>query len=122
MFAGTPVPPGGLDSRRIETELRARLERVREQIAALARPPDQSTGVQFGKRVGDGTTEAISRFVDVGVANDLSAVERRLDRALEKLADGSYGVCDECGTSIGRGRLGVAPESVLCLQCARQSR
>ena len=76
----------------------------------------------FGKRVGDGTTEAISRFNDVGVANDLHAIEERLDRALDKLTEGSYGVCDECGDPIASGRLKVRPESVLCLECARLKR
>jgi DnaK suppressor protein len=121
MFASEP-PPRGSDAEQLETELRARLAAVREQIASLLRPPEQSAGVQFGKRVGDGTTEAISRFNDVGVANDLHAIEERLDRALDKLADGSYGICDECGDPIAPGRLNVRPESVLCLECARLKR
>jgi DnaK suppressor protein len=122
MFAGEQPPSAGLDLGQIETELRARLAGVREQIAELTRPPEQSTGVQFGKRVGDGTTEAISRFTDVGVANDLHAIEERIDRALDKLTEGSYGLCDECGVPIVPGRLRVVPESVLCLECARLTR
>jgi DnaK suppressor protein len=122
MFAGERPPPGGLDVERLETELRARLAAVRQQIASLIRPPEQGAGVQFGKRVGEGTTEAISRFNDVGVANELHAIEERLDRALAKLTDGSYGVCDECGGPIASGRLNVRPESVLCLECARLKR
>src|SRR5438045_1491219 len=122
MFASQESPRGALDAGQLETELRARLAAVRQQIATLIRPPEQSAGVQFGKRVGDGTTEAISRFNDVGVANDLRAIEERLDRALGKLTEGSYGVCDECGDPIASGRLKVRPESVLCLECARLKR
>jgi DnaK suppressor protein len=122
MFAGEQPPSAGLDLGQIETELRARLAGVREQIAELTRPPEQSAGVQFGKRVGDGTTEAISRFTDVGVANDLHAIEKRIVRALDKLTEGSYGLCDECGVPIVPGRLRVVPESVLCLECARLTR
>jgi DnaK suppressor protein len=122
MVAGEGPPSDGLDLERIETELRTRLAEVREQIAELTRPPEQNTGVQFGKRVGDGTTEAISRFTDVGVANDLHAIEERIDGALDKLTEGSYGICEKCGDPIEPGRLRVAPESVLCLECARQKR
>jgi DnaK suppressor protein len=72
--------------------------------------------------VGDGTTEAITRFTDVGVANDLHAIEERIDGALDKLTEDSYGLCDECGVPIAPGRLRAVPESVLCLECARQKR
>ena len=122
MFASERPPPGALDAERLKAELRGHLAAVRQQIASLIRPPEQSAGAQFGKRVGDGTTEAISRFNDVGVVNDLQAIEECLDRALDKLAEGSYGICDECGGPIASGRLEVRPESVLCVECARLKR
>jgi DnaK suppressor protein len=105
----------------LERDLRERLAEVRHQIAALTAPPEQATGAQFGRRVGEGTADAISRFNDVGIANDLHAIEGRLERALEKLAEGSYGTCDECGEPIPRGRLEARPESVLCVECAQRS-
>jgi RNA polymerase-binding transcription factor len=108
------------DRAELERALRGRLAEVRRQIASLTAPPEQAAGVQFGKRVGEGTTEAISRFNDVGVANDLQAIEERLERAIEKLAEGSYGTCDECGAPIAPGRLEARPESVLCVECARR--
>jgi DnaK suppressor protein len=107
------------DPAALDAALRARLAEVREQIAELTKPPQEASGVQFGKRVGDGTTEAISRFTDVGVANDLHAIEERIERALAKLGEGSYGVCDECGKPIAAGRLEAAPESALCIDCAK---
>jgi DnaK suppressor protein len=122
MFSGQQPPPGALDPAELESQLRARRAALHQQIASRLRPPEQGAGVQFGKRVGEGTTEAISRFNDVGVANDLHAIEERLDRALDKLADGSYGSCDGCGGPISPGRLRVRPESVLCLECARLKR
>ena len=112
----------GPDLERIEAGLRARLAEVGEQIGELTKPPEGGAGVQFGKRVGDGTTEAISRFTDVGVANDLDAISDRIERALAKLADGTYGTCDSCGRPIAEGRLRAAPESALCVACARAER
>lgn len=112
----------GLDLEGVEGGLRARLAEVRAQIGELTKPPEEGAGVQFGKRVGDGTTEAISRFTDVGVANDLHAIEERIERALAKLADGTYGICDSCGRPIAEGRLKAAPESALCVECARAER
>jgi DnaK suppressor protein len=41
-----------------------------------------------------------------------------VDRALEKLDDGTYGTCDRCGTDIPQGRLEVHPSATRCVACA----
>lgn len=115
-------PNGDFDLVATERTLRARRAELHERIARLARPPERGTGLQFGKRIGDGTTEAVSRLTDVGVGPSLEASEARVDRALEKLAEGSYGCCDRCGEPISPARLGAAPESVLCIECVRSVR
>lgn len=43
---------------------------------------------------------------------------RLVDLALEKMAEGSYGLCDECGGRIPKGRLEMLPESIYCVRCA----
>ncbi len=108
-----------LDTAEIEGLLRRRLEEIRQRLAELARAPEPGTGIGFGKRIGDGTTEAISRRNEIGVGNSLESSEERLERALAKVEDGSYGVCDRCGGPIAPGRLRAAPESVVCIDCAR---
>ena len=79
-----------------EDEARAAVGVRKAQLAALARPPERGSTVGFGKRIGDGTTEAVSRLTDVGVGGSLELSEARVARALAKLAEGSYGVCDGC--------------------------
>ena len=103
-----------------ETEqlLRDRLEEVQRRLAELAKAPEPGSGIGFGKRIGDGTSEAISRRNDIGVGNSLLVTEEKLIRALAKLEDGTYGRCDHCGGLIAPGRLEVAPESALCIECA----
>jgi DnaK suppressor protein len=108
-----------LDLEDIEHRLRSRLAEIDAQIAELTKPPEAGAGIGFGKRVGDGTTQAIGRFTDVGIANDLQTIKERTERALAKLDEGSYGTCDNCGKPIAPGRLRAAPESALCIECAR---
>jgi DnaK suppressor protein len=43
---------------------------------------------------------------------------RRIDEALRRLDDGSYGECQECGEEIHRGRLEFDPAVPLCIDCA----
>ncbi|HEX4759274.1 MAG TPA: TraR/DksA C4-type zinc finger protein [Thermoleophilaceae bacterium] len=101
-----------------ERLLRSRHAELQERLAALAKPPERGAGVSFGKRVGDGTTEAVARLTDVGVGESLELSDERVQRALEKLDEGSYGACDNCGKPIAEGRLEARPDSVLCIDCA----
>jgi DnaK suppressor protein len=114
------APDDELDLAEIERSLRSHQAEVHEKIGALAAPPERGSGISFGKRVGDGTTEAVSRLNDIGVGNALVVAAERVDRALEKLAEGSYGTCDSCGGPIAPARLRAAPESVRCIDCARR--
>jgi DnaK suppressor protein len=103
----------------VEQRLRSRLDEIEARIADLAKAPEPGAGIGFGKRIGDGTSEAISRRNDIGVGNSLLVTEEKLIRALAKLEEGSYGRCDRCGSAIAPGRLEAAPESALCIDCAR---
>jgi len=40
-----------------------------------------------------------------------------INEALEKIKDGSYGICEECGDKIGPGRLKVMPLARYCVSC-----
>lgn len=109
-----------MDLTKVEEGLRADLASMDAEIAELTKPPQDSGSIAFGKRIGDGTNEAIDRFNSVGVANDIEVIRENTIRALAKLEEGTYGTCDKCGTEIPEGRLHAVPSSVLCIECARK--
>ena len=111
-----------VDLAEVERLLRAREAELAERLALLSKPPERGAGISFGKRIGDGTTEAVSRLTDIGVGPSLETSERRVVRALAKLEEGTYGRCDVCAAPIPPRRLEAAPESVLCIECARRTR
>lgn len=43
----------------------------------------------------------------------------KVDRALERVSERTYGVCESCGKSIPLARLDVLPYVTLCVDCAR---
>lgn len=46
----------------------------------------------------------------------------RIDAALERLADGEYGLCRGCGEPIDPRRLDIDPAVVECVRCAENAR
>lgn len=113
---------GDLDLDEIRRELEARRDSTRERVETLAERPELGAAQGFGKRIGDGTTEAISRLTDIGVGRSLEAGLARTERALAKLDEGTYGTCDECGQAIPPARLRAMPDSALCVACAAAER
>ena len=44
----------------------------------------------------------------------------KIESALERIEDGGYGVCEECGLKIPKKRLNAIPFAVMCVKCASQ--
>jgi RNA polymerase-binding transcription factor len=116
------VASDDLDLDAVRTELKARRDRDRRRLGVLAEHPERGSAVSFGKRIGDGTSEAVSRLTDVGVGESLERGLERTERALTKLDEGTYGICDACGGQISAGRLRAMPDAVLCLGCSASER
>ena len=53
------------------------------------------------------------------LANERDKVAQ-IDRALTRIDDGSYGVCESCGHAIGKMRLMAFPRATLCMSCKQR--
>lgn len=112
-----------MDKRSVRAALEARRGELAAELGRLTEvPKDPMPSVSFGKRVGDGTTEAVERLNKVAAAESLTETARRIDRALEKLAEGSYGICDRCGRRIPEERLEAIPWTAQCVSCSGSRR
>jgi DnaK suppressor protein len=106
-----------LDLVAIRAELEEKRAALLEELGDLtAVPRDPMGNVSFGKRIGEGTTEAVERLNTTGAAKQLAAMLADVDRALAKFDDGTYGICDRCGATIPDERLEARPWSVLCVR------
>ncbi len=99
---------------------RAILERARDELRAqvaelTSAPRDPMAALSFGKRVGEGTSQAVERIAQVDVHRRLDAKLADVERALEKLDEGTYGSCDVCGEPIPPERLDAMPWATRCV-------
>lgn len=106
------------DHEEISRRLVARRAALLVDLENLTRPPTEGSTVNFGKRIGDGTAEAVERLATTATARSIAASIADIDRVLAKIDDGSYGSCDRCGNPIPIERLEARPTSSLCVSCA----
>src|ERR671921_2643887 len=113
---GEPVPNEQLDQQFLENQrerllgLRDELVRIREGMSADEEDLGESEGDQVLDS-GDMSQDMFTREMDASIGEQ---AERRLgevDRALRKIEEGTYGLSDESGEPIPRGRLEAVPEA-----------
>jgi DnaK suppressor protein len=97
--------------------LRAKRAQLREQLDEMSAPTEVGN-ISFGKRVGEGTSQAVDRLSAVPAHAKLLDLLAEVDRALVKVDDGSYGRCDVCDEEIPAGRLEARPWATRCLRHA----
>ena len=110
--------------------LRSRLEdewkHLTEELEALrssARPANERReGSPFGKREEE-ATEALELEKRLALEQEIQDRLTKVERALRKFEEGTYGQCDSCGQSIDPDRLEALPHAALCLSCkAKQAK
>lgn len=99
-------------------ELEGRRRQLSDELTALTRPPEAGANLSFGKRIGEGTTEAVERLTTTAAARSVSRALAEVERALAKLDEGSYGECDVCGEAIPAERMEALPAAARCVRCA----
>ena len=110
--------PGRLAA--VRAGLEGRERRLAEELAAIERqerPADGGSRPQYGKRIGDHTSDALETRRNVAAADTLRLQRAEVQRALAKLDQGSYGRCDGCGGPIGQERLEALPWAAECVTC-----
>lgn len=106
-----------------------RLRRERDDAIAKLRDlgltPEMSAAPRdVGPPVLDeGDAAQATERMDMSLAARQRLAERinRLTAALERLHDGTYGKCEQCGGAIEPARLEAMPEAPMCLACQEQA-
>jgi RNA polymerase-binding protein DksA len=125
--ANPQVPAGTAWSASELAEIRTDLE---HQLADLRAEYDEAIAelndMQQFARDGAGDDQADTGTKTFEREQELSIVHNRLDlltqveRAIERISAGTYGVCEGCGRQIAKARLQAFPSATLCVECKQR--
>jgi DnaK suppressor protein len=114
-------------------DLRARLDEERtelqRQLAGIEEDTFATTQSELSGDVGlddesaDAGTATFEREKDLSIEQNVRDLLAKIDRALKRMDDGVYGVCERCGKPIEKARIKALPYVDLCIKDAKaQSR
>lgn len=111
--------PEKLDQKTIE-RFRKLLLREREQIIGDVKQMDESSkeiGQDGIQDIGDEAATIYNKQILLTLNENERMRLRELDEALDRIENGTYGICEECGEPIGLKRMEVRPVAKYCVPC-----
>jgi RNA polymerase-binding protein DksA len=67
----------------------------------------------------DSATETLDREIEQSLEDNAEHLLASIDAALGRIDDGSYGLCERCGSPIAQQRLEALPYATKCIECKR---
>ena len=111
-------------------ELQARLQQERaelevqlatiEDTSFAATQSDLSGDVGLDDEAADAGTATFEREKDLSIEQNVRDLLQKIDRALKRIEQGSYGFCERCGRPIEKARIKALPYVDLCIKDARE--
>ena len=103
-------------------QVAARLDERAEEIAARRAQLDRSSGslneaelADYDQHPADQGSETFAQELDETADMLLAEEQRQVEIARQRLAEGQYGKCVDCGKDIPQARLDAIPEAVRCI-------
>jgi DnaK suppressor protein len=101
-------------------ELRDELARVRDSLEEDERGLEGGEDEFTETDSGDMSQAIFDREIDATLVEQTERRLEQVNRALEKIEDGTYGICDDTGENIPRGRLEAVPEAIRTVEAQQR--
>lgn len=102
-------------------KFKKKLEELRDQLThslkgstAEVKTPDEATG--YSQHQADQGTDDFDRTISLELTTKEYGILRQIERALEKIRDETYGVCDITGEEIPIARLNAVPYATMTVK------
>lgn len=105
-----------------QTELQAQLTTIEDNSFAQSQS-DLSGEVGIDDESADAGTATFEREKDLSIEQNVRDLLNKIERALKRMGEGTYGICERCGKPIEKARVKALPYVDLCIRDAQaQSR
>ena len=107
-----------IDREKVEARLRERAEEIAQRRAERSAQGDGARGSEladYDQHPADQGTETHDQELDETTDMILAEEQRQVEIAQQRLAEGRYGTCVDCGKDIPEARLEAIPEAVRCI-------
>ncbi len=95
-------------------QMKRHLVHALEDSTKEVKKPDEATG--YSQHQADQGTDDFDRQLSLELTSNEFAVLRQIDRALEKIEDNTYGICDVSGDEIPLARLNAVPYATMTVK------
>jgi DnaK suppressor protein len=107
---------GGLETER--AQLQAQLEEI-EASTFSATQSDLTGEMSFDDEYADAGSDTFEREKEMSLENNVRDLLGKVEKALERIDEGRYGLCERCGKPIEKARLKALPYANLCIKDAQ---
>ena len=94
--------------------LKQKLADLEDRLAGVTKDITKTLSSDFAEQA----TERENDDVLEEIARETRTSIHHLKAALQRIDEGTYGICASCGEDISHGRLDALPETTLCVNCA----
>jgi DnaK suppressor protein len=88
-----------------------------EGVIGQSLTEDQQRRLESAMDVGDQALMDLERELGISLLEMQNKKRQSIDEALRRLAEGTYGMCADCGVEISEKRLAAVPFAKLCVDC-----
>ena len=99
-------------------ELEAQLNEIEESTFSNSQS-DISGEVGLGEEYADAGTATFERERDLSIENNVRDLLKKIQRALDRIGAGTFGICERCGKPIEKARIKALPYAGLCIKDAQ---
>lgn len=99
--------------------LKEQLTRTLQGTSAEVKTPDEATG--YSQHQADEGTDDFDRTINIEITGQEQKILRQINRALEKMDEGTYGKCDITGDEIPLARLEAVPYAIMTVQAQERA-
>lgn len=95
-------------------ELKAQYSQIVRHVSEEVKVPEEGKG--YSQHQADEGTDDFDRSISLQVSDEEFKILRQIDRALEKIEDQTYGICDVTGDEIPMPRLEAIPYATMTVK------